>query len=118
MMQGLERRGIFTDDVDRADFVARLATLAEAEAFMVYAWPLLPTPAPAGAHGAPAPGHGHAPPPHRVHGRVRSPAPPSQAPLPGSDKSILVEEAPYLLEPRGWSAATGLPRALILPDSG
>ena len=42
MMRGLERRVIFTDDVDRADFVARLATLAEAGAFLVYAWALLP----------------------------------------------------------------------------
>lgn len=27
MMRGLERRVIFTDDMDRADFVARLAAL-------------------------------------------------------------------------------------------
>jgi putative transposase len=43
MMRGLERRAIFTDDVDRADFLARLATLAEAGAFLVYAWALLPS---------------------------------------------------------------------------
>ena len=43
MMRGLERRVIFTDDGDRADFVARLATLAEAGAFRGYAWALLPT---------------------------------------------------------------------------
>jgi putative transposase len=42
MMRGLERRAIFTDDVNRADFLARLATLAEAGAFLVYAWALLP----------------------------------------------------------------------------
>ena len=42
MVRGLERRVIFTDDVDRADFVTRLATLAESGALTVYAWALLP----------------------------------------------------------------------------
>ena len=42
MVRGLERRVIFRDDSDRADFVARLATLAEAGALTVYAWALLP----------------------------------------------------------------------------
>jgi putative transposase len=42
MVRGLERRIIFKDDTDRADFVARVATLAEAEALTVYAWALLP----------------------------------------------------------------------------
>ncbi len=40
--RGLERRVIFTDNTDRADFVVRLAALAEAGVFMVYAWALLP----------------------------------------------------------------------------
>jgi REP element-mobilizing transposase RayT len=42
MVRGLERRAIFKDDDDRADFVARLAALAEAGALSVYAWALLP----------------------------------------------------------------------------
>jgi len=42
MVRGLERRVIFRDDSDRADFVARLAALAEAGALTVYAWALLP----------------------------------------------------------------------------
>jgi REP element-mobilizing transposase RayT len=42
MVRGLERRIIFKDDTNRADFVARVATLAEAEALSVYAWALLP----------------------------------------------------------------------------
>jgi REP-associated tyrosine transposase len=42
MVRGLERRTIFRDAVDRADFVARLARLAEAGALTVYAWALLP----------------------------------------------------------------------------
>ena len=42
MVRGLERRVIFTDDVDRADFVARLAALAESGALIVCAWALLP----------------------------------------------------------------------------
>ena len=42
MVRGLERRAIFRDDQDRADFVVRLAALAEAGAWTVYAWALLP----------------------------------------------------------------------------
>ena len=42
MVRGLERRVIFRDDVDRTDFVARLAALAEEGALRVYAWALLP----------------------------------------------------------------------------
>ncbi len=42
MVRGLERRVLFTDDGDRADVVARLATRAEAGAFLVYAWARLP----------------------------------------------------------------------------
>jgi len=42
MVRGLERRVIFRDDRDRADFVARLAALAVQGALSVYAWVLLP----------------------------------------------------------------------------
>ena len=42
MVRGIERRPIFKDPPDRADFVARLAALAEAGALTVYAWALLP----------------------------------------------------------------------------
>ncbi len=42
MGRGLERRVIFRDDPDRADFVDRLAQLAEQGALTVYAWALLP----------------------------------------------------------------------------
>ena len=42
MVRGIERRAVFRDDADRADFVGRLAALAEAGAFTVYAWALLP----------------------------------------------------------------------------
>jgi REP element-mobilizing transposase RayT len=42
MVRGLERRPIFRDDGDRADFVRRLAAQAEAGAITVYAWTLLP----------------------------------------------------------------------------
>ena len=38
MVRGIERASIFRDDADRADFVARLAALAEAGALTVYAW--------------------------------------------------------------------------------
>ena len=43
MARGLERRTIFRNDTDRADFIARLATLAMAGDLTVYAWALLPT---------------------------------------------------------------------------
>jgi len=42
MVRGIERTAIFREDRDRADFVARLDTLAEAGAWTVYAWALLP----------------------------------------------------------------------------
>jgi REP element-mobilizing transposase RayT len=38
MVQGLERRSIFMDAVDREDFVARVAALAEQGSWTVYAW--------------------------------------------------------------------------------
>ncbi len=40
MVRGLERL-IFRDDPDHADFVARVAALAEAGAWTVYAWALV-----------------------------------------------------------------------------
>ena len=42
MVRGIERTQIFRADADRADFVARLATLAEQGAWTVDAWALLP----------------------------------------------------------------------------
>jgi REP element-mobilizing transposase RayT len=42
MVRGLERRVIFRDDADRADFVTRVAAVAEQGAWTVYAWALLP----------------------------------------------------------------------------
>jgi REP element-mobilizing transposase RayT len=42
MVRGIERTQIFRSDTDRADFVARLAALAEAGALTVYAWACLP----------------------------------------------------------------------------
>ena len=42
MGRGRERRTIFRDDTDRADFVARLAGVAEQGAWTVFAWALLP----------------------------------------------------------------------------
>ena len=42
MARGLDRQVIFRGDRDRADFVQRLAALAQAGAVIVYAWALLP----------------------------------------------------------------------------
>ena len=43
MVRGIERRAIFRDDRDRADFLRRLAALAAGGALTVYAWARLPT---------------------------------------------------------------------------
>jgi len=40
--RGIERRPIFADDEDRDDLLARLASLARADAWAVYAWALMP----------------------------------------------------------------------------
>jgi len=42
MVRGIERTALFRDDQDRADFVARLARVAERGALAVAAWALLP----------------------------------------------------------------------------
>ena len=42
MVRGIARRRIFQDGTDRADFVARLAAVAESGALTVSAWALLP----------------------------------------------------------------------------
>src|SRR5512136_2781313 len=42
MVRGIERTTLFRDDPDRTDFLARVATLAAAGAWTVYAWALLP----------------------------------------------------------------------------
>lgn len=99
MVRGLERRAIFPTDVDRADFVARLAALAEAGALTIYAWALLPT----HAHllirtgNRPLPRSmrslltGYAGAFNRRHHRVGHL-------FQNRYKSIVVEEEPYLLE--------------------
>jgi putative transposase len=42
MVRGLERRALFRDDVDRADFVGPVARLAETGAWTIYASALPP----------------------------------------------------------------------------
>jgi len=42
MVRGIERRALFRDDTDRADFVGRLADLVPATGLRVYGWALLP----------------------------------------------------------------------------
>ncbi len=42
MGRGIERKKIFLNDVDRNDFVTRLANLCKAGAMDVYAWVLMP----------------------------------------------------------------------------
>jgi REP element-mobilizing transposase RayT len=41
--RGIEQTTIFRTDTDRQDFLARMAALCEAGAWLVYAWALLPT---------------------------------------------------------------------------
>lgn len=99
MVRGIERRPIFRDDRDRRDFVARLAALAEARAWAVYAWALLPNhlhllvrtarrPL-ARTMGSLLTGYAGAfNRRHHRHGHL----------FQNRDKSIVVEEEPYLLE--------------------
>lgn len=99
MVRGIERRAIFRDDQDRADFVARLAALAEQGALTVYAWALLPN----HAHLLVRTGNrpvsrsmrslltGYAGAFNRRHKRVGHL-------FQNRYKSIVVEEEPYLLE--------------------
>jgi putative transposase len=112
MVRGLERRAIFRDDRDRADFLERLASVNERTGLEILAWALLP---------------------NHFHLLVRSPRPRTagtpQATLAtamrqlltgyagafnrrhrrngtlvqGRYKSILVEEEPYLLS---WCATS------------
>jgi REP element-mobilizing transposase RayT len=42
MVRGLDRQVIFRDDTDRAEFVRRLAAIAESSGLCVFAWALLP----------------------------------------------------------------------------
>ena len=42
MARGIEQGLIFRDDRDRDDFVRRLSELAEKEAWLIYAWALMP----------------------------------------------------------------------------
>jgi REP element-mobilizing transposase RayT len=99
MVRGIERTTIFRDDVDRADFVARVAGLAEQGAWTVYAWTLLPNHAHllvrTGARPLPRSMRslltGYAGAFNRRHHRVGHL-------FQNRYKSIVVEEEPYLLE--------------------
>ncbi len=99
MVRGLERQPIFRDDADRADFVTRLAALAESGALCVLAWALLPNHAHllvrTGTRALPRSMRslltGYAGAFNRRHRRVGHL-------FQNRYKSIVVEEEPYLLE--------------------
>jgi REP element-mobilizing transposase RayT len=116
MVRGIERTAIFRDDRDRADFVARLAGVAEQSALTVYAWALLPN----HAHLLVRTGRrplarslrslltGYAGAFNRRHTRVGHL-------FQNRYKSIVVEAEPYLLE-RVRSRHLNPLRARVLPD--
>ena len=99
MVRGIERTALFRDDRDRADFVTRLAALAESGAWVVYAWALLPNHAHLLVRTGPRPlGRsmrslltGYAGAFNRRHHRVGHL-------FQNRYKSIVVEEDPYLVE--------------------
>jgi REP element-mobilizing transposase RayT len=99
MVRGIERTVIFRDDMDRADFVTRVAALVEQGAWTVYAWALLPNHAHllvrTGARPLPRSMRslltGYAGAFNRRHHRVGHL-------FQNRYKSIVVEEEPYLLE--------------------
>jgi putative transposase len=116
MVRGIERTTIFRDDLDRADFIARLATLAEARALIVYAWALLPNhahllvrtgmrPLPRSMRSLLT---GYAGAFNRRHKRVGHL-------FQNRYKSIVVEEEPYLLELVRYLHLNPL-RAKVIPD--
>jgi len=116
MVRGLERRVIFTDAPDRADFVARMATLADAGALSVYAWTLLPNHAHLLVRTGTRPLArsmrslltGYAGAFNRRHQRVGHL-------FQNRYKSIVVEEEPYLLELVRYLHLNPL-RAKVVPD--
>jgi putative transposase len=116
MVRGIERTAIFRDDLDRADFVARLAALAERGALTVYAWALLPNHAHllvrTGTRPLPRSMRslltGYAGAFNRRHKRLGHL-------FQNRYKSIVVEEEPYLLELVRYLHLNPL-RAKVLPD--
>ena len=99
MVRGIERRVIFRDELDRADFVTRLAALVKIGALAIYAWALLPNHAHllvrTGSRPLPRSMRslltGYAGAFNRRHKRVGHL-------FQNRYKSIVVEEEPYLLE--------------------
>jgi len=99
MVRGIERTTVFRDDADRADFVARVARLAEQGALTIYAWALLPNHAHLLLRTGPRPLArsmrslltGYAGGFNRRHKRVGHL-------FQNRYRSIVVEEEPYLLE--------------------
>ncbi len=118
MVRGIERRAIFRDDTDRADFLQRLAALATAGALTVYAWALLPNHAHLLVRSGGRPLSrslrslltGYAGAFNRRHRRVGHL-------FQNRFKSIVVEEDPYLLELVRYLHLNPV-RAGIVPDLG
>jgi len=116
MVRGIERTTLFRDDTDRADFVARLAALAEQGALRVYAWALLPNHAHllvrTGTRPLPRSMRslltGYAGAFNRRHRRVGHL-------FQNRYKSIVVEEEPYLLELLRYLHLNPV-RAKMVPD--
>jgi REP element-mobilizing transposase RayT len=85
MVRGWERRVIFADDTDRDDVVTRVAALAKAGAWQVFAWALLP---------------------NHAHLLVRTDHPP----LPRSMRSLLMgSPGPSIAATRAWTIEANRP---------
>jgi putative transposase len=116
LVRGIERTTIFRDDADRADFLARLAGVVARGAATVYAWALLPNHAHLLLRTGTRPLAqsvrslltGHAGAFNRRHKRVGHL-------FQNRDKSIVVEEEPYLLELVRYLHLNPL-RAQVVPD--
>jgi REP element-mobilizing transposase RayT len=116
MVRGIERTAIFRDDTDRADFLTRLAALAEQGALTIYAWALLPNHLHLLVRTGPRPLArsmrslltGYAGAFNRRHKRAGHL-------FQNRYKSIVVEEEPYLLELVRYLHLNPL-RATLLPD--
>jgi len=116
MVRGIERTSIFRDDTDRTDFLARLARVVTRGALTIYAWALLPNHAHLLVRTGTQPLArsmrslltGYAGAFNRRHKRVGHL-------FQNRYKSVVVEEAPYLLELVRYLHLNPL-RAKVVPD--
>ncbi len=66
IIRGIERKAIVKDDVDRAEFIERIALIFADSSTPCFAWALMTNHSPSDSNGGYAPGNLDAPPAHRL----------------------------------------------------